>query len=222
MYKNKILCIVSIFTKKNGDFIFTQNRDESYLRPTSSEVQKKEFHHQIYYGPTDKISGGTWIYYSDTYVCSILNGGYEKHKMNPPYRMSRGLVVLELLKYDCIDSFMEKVDLEGIEPFSLIMIHRFTHEKKILVWDEIKKHKEDVSCESLIVRSSSPLYTEEEKEFHKKAFENLSEINPKRIFELQDEMKLLPNDRFPTVQTTSITQIVSTNNHLKLKFCPIL
>lgn len=215
------MCIVSIYTKKNGDFIFTQNRDESYLRPTSDEVQKKEIYNQIYYGPMDEVSGGTWMYYSENYVCSILNGAYKKHTMNPPYRMSRGLLILELLKYPSIDTFIKEINLEGIEPFMMIMIHRLTKEKKILVWDEVNKHTEDVSEERLIVRSSSPLYTNHEKEIHKKKFENLSPIDPEKIFELQDELKMLPNDRFPTIQTTSITQIVSLNNQLKLKFCPI-
>lgn len=215
------MCIVSIFSDEKGDFILTQNRDETCLRPTSKEVETKERYNQEFTGPVDLVSGGTWIYYSRKYVACILNGAYRKHSHNPPYKMSRGLVILELLKYDSIDEFMDKIDLEGIEPFTMIMIDRLKQEKKILVWDEIEKHKEDVSGEKLIVRSSSTLYTEEEKQEHKQFFLNLNFHEPYEIFKLQDKIKMLENNKFPTVMTTSITQIIQSQNEVSLQFCPI-
>jgi len=216
------MCIVSIFSDEKGNFILTQNRDETYLRPTSAKVETRKIGEETFTGPVDLVSGGTWIYYSGKYVACILNGAYQKHSHKPPYKMSRGLAILELMKYNSIDEFMDKTDLDGIEPFTMIMIDRHRREKKILVWDGIKKYKEDVSDEKLIIRSSSTLYTEGEKQKHRQYFLNLNSCGPDKIFELQDKIKMLENDKFPTVRTTSVTQIIQKDNEISLKFCPVI
>ncbi len=215
------MCIVSIFSDEKGNFILTQNRDETNLRPTSDKIETRKMNGLDFTGPIDLVSGGTWIYYAEKYVVCILNGAYKKHLHKPPYRMSRGLIILELLNYDSIDEFVNKIELNGIEPFTMIMIDKVKHEKKILVWDETKKYKEDVSKENLIVRSSSTLYTKEEKQKHKQFFLNLNSYNPEEIFKLQDKIKMPENNKFPTVMTTSITQITQSQNQITLKFCPI-
>lgn len=216
------MCIVSIFSNEKGDFVLTQNRDETHLRPTSNIIEEREMNGKVFTGPVDLVSGGTWIYYSEKYVACILNGAYQKHAHKPPYRMSRGLIILELLKYNSIDEFIKEIDLEGIEPFTLIMIDRFELEKKILVWDEYKKYEEDVSRERLIVRSSSTLYTEEEKQKHKDSILNLKSCEPEAVFNLQNKIKMVENNKFPTVRTTSITQIIQENKKINLKFCPVI
>lgn len=215
------MCIVSVFSLENNDFILTHNRDESHLRPTSNEIFTEEINGKKYIGPKDLVSGGTWIYSSDNYVCCILNGEFKAHTHQPPYRKSRGLVLIDLLNYSSFDEFSEKVELDGIEPFTMIVLNRKSNEKKILVWDETTKHLEDHSNEKLIVRSSSPLYSNEEKLFHKSKFEILNSQNPDDIFQLHKELMMLPNEKFSTVQTTSITQINVQNQEIKLQFCPI-
>ena len=215
------MCIVSIFSDKAGNFILTQNRDESIFRPTSDEIRTREIFHQNYTGPLDLVSGGTWIFYSDLVVCCILNGGYIKHSHRPHYRLSRGLVILEVLKYPDFEKFSDEIDLDEIEPFTMIMLQRISGEKKILVWDGIQKYKEDVSHTNLIVRSSSTLYTESEKRMHEAVFENLNKKDPESIFKLQKELRMKKNEKFPTVQTTSISQIIQQNSKIDLKFCPI-
>lgn len=215
------MCIVSIFSDNQENFILTHNRDETILRPSSDEIQTREIFNRNFTGPVDLVSGGTWIYHSENYAVCILNGAYEKHEHRPSYRMSRGLVILELLKYNLMDEFIEEVNLEGVEPFTMIMLNRNSNEKKILVWDEIQKYKEDVSGEKLIVRSSAPLYSVEERNNHFHSFEKLIHPNSTSIFQLQDELKMLKNNKFLTVQTTSITQIIQNNSKINLKFCPI-
>lgn len=215
------MCILSIFSKTNGDFILTQNRDESIYRKTSPGIEKREFYGQKVTGPVDLNSGGTWIYYTDKYVVCVLNGGYEKHTHRPPYRMSRGLVILELLKYNSIDAFISEINLNEIEPFTMIIIDLKSQQKQILVWDGNQKYKEDVSAEKLIVRSSSTLYDASEKFFHKTAFENLSTIDPDNIYKLHEQLAMPANEKFPIVQSTSITQVIHSFNNTDLKFCPI-
>ncbi|MDD3457982.1 MAG: NRDE family protein [Weeksellaceae bacterium] len=215
------MCIVSIFSNETGDFLLTHNRDESRLRPFSEQIQTAEYHHKNWTGPLDLVSGGTWIYYSDEYACCILNGAYDKHSHRPPYRLSRGLLILELLNYSSIDQFIDRVNLKKIEPFTMIMLKLRTVEKKILVWDGTERFVEDLSDEKLIVRSSSPLYSPDEKSAHFKAFNELESVDSEGVFELHERIKLLPGQIHQIVQTTSITQIEHCNQHTKLKFCPI-
>jgi uncharacterized protein with NRDE domain len=215
------MCVVSIFSEKNGDFILTQNRDESNLRPSSNEVENKEIYGVEYSGPVDLHSGGTWIYYSGKFAVCVLNGANKKHKHRPPYRKSRGLMILELLKFNSINEFIEEVNLAEIEPFTMIMLNRQNNEKKILVWDGTEKFSENHSDEKLIIRSSSTLYDETEKDNHRKAFENLKVKNPEQIFELHQQIKMLKNRKLHSVMTTSITQITQKQNQIHLKFCPM-
>src|SRR5690606_16721705 len=56
-----ILCIVSIYSEPSGDFILTQNRDESVLRPSSETIETREVYGEKFTGPVDLVSNGTWI-----------------------------------------------------------------------------------------------------------------------------------------------------------------
>lgn len=215
------MCVLSIFSKPNGDFILTQNRDESIYRPTSPNIETREFYGQKVMSPIDLNSGGTWIYYTDKYAVCVLNGGYENHSHRPPYRMSRGLVILELLKFDSMDEFIAEINLEEIEPFTMVMIDFKLNQKQILVWDGKQKFIENLSDEKLIVRSSSTLYDASEKLFHKENFEKLDSINPEEIYKIHQKIAMPKNDKYPTVQSTSITQIIHSGKNTNLKFCPI-
>lgn len=215
------MCILSIFSKQNGDFILTQNRDESYLRPTSDEILTRKFEGQKFTGPIDLVSNGTWMYYSDNYVVCMLNGEYEKHSHRPPYRKSRGLIALDFLNYSTVNEFVEQINLEGVEPFTMVMLDRHSSAKTILVWNGHHKYLEDHSGKKLIVRSSSTLYNTEDKLVHLTEFQDLTNPNEEMILQKHHELKMHPNDRFPTVQTTSITQIIQIDNQIELKFCPI-
>lgn len=215
------MCILSIFSKTNGDFILTQNRDESIYRLTSSNVETREFYGQKVTSPIDLNSGGTWIYYTDKYVVCVLNGGYENHSHRPPYRMSRGLVILELLKFASMDEFISEINLDGIDPFTMLMIDLKSNQKQILVWDRKQKFVENLNDEKLIVRSSSTLYNASEKLFHKEKFEELELINSEKIYKIHQKLTMPKNEKFPIVQSTSITQIIHSGKIINLKFCPI-
>lgn len=215
------MCILSIITKPNGDFILTQNRDESIYRPTSPDIKQRVIYGQTVTGPVDLLSGGTWIYHTEKYVVCVLNGAYEKHAHLPPYRMSRGLLILELLKYDSIQKFIEEINLYEIEPFTMVMIDLINNLKQILVWDGIQKFTENNNEDELIVRSSSTLYDATEKLFHENAFKELGRILPEPIFNLHLELSMPENQKYQGVQSTSITQITYSEKTIHLKFCPI-
>ena len=49
--------------------------------------------------PKDAKAGGTWFAAADTGVIAVLlNGAFKKHIAQPPYRKSRGLILLEIMQ----------------------------------------------------------------------------------------------------------------------------
>lgn len=115
------MCTVTFVPTSTG-FILTSNRDEKNYRPTlPPEIHVVNGKKLLF--PKDEEAGGTWIATNNQHqtVC-LLNGAFETHVKNPPYRKSRGLILLESFGYDSFAEFAENVDLENIEPFTLLLI----------------------------------------------------------------------------------------------------
>jgi len=70
-------------------------------------------------------------------VC-LLNGAFHPHPHQLPYNRSRGLVVLEAFQYESPFQFYQQINLEGVEPFTLVMVwFGSLYEFK---WDGSRKH----------------------------------------------------------------------------------
>jgi hypothetical protein len=52
----------------------------------------------------------------------LLNGGKIKHIVKEKYRLSRGIIVLDLIASNSIVSTWETIDLTDIEPFTLVVL----------------------------------------------------------------------------------------------------
>ena len=166
------MCTVTYLPLGNNKFILTSNRDESPTRKTISPTKYDENGVQLIY-PKDEIAGGTWIGLSEKnrLVC-LLNGGFEIHKSNGPYKMSRGLIVKKILSSVNSVSFIEDFVFDKIEPFTLILVDwNTTLETHELVWDGVTKHFKKLPQEPKIW-SSSTLYTENMKRSRKEWFAN--------------------------------------------------
>src|ERR1700747_27089 len=100
------MCTVTYLPKTGASFILTSNRDELASRPAAELPKIHTVHGQKIIFPKDPVSGGTWIgiSFKGQMVC-LLNGAYEKHISDPPYRKSRGLVALDLFKYKNVQAF---------------------------------------------------------------------------------------------------------------------
>ncbi len=158
------MCTVSYLPLKNNDFILTSNRDESPMRKTIPPKTYLEDGVELIY-PKDELAGGTWIGLSekDRLVC-LLNGGFEKHQRNRYYRMSRGVVVKNILSVDDPVTYIQEFDFENIEPFTLILVDwSDSLETFELVWDGSNKHFHELSQEPKIW-SSSTLYDQKMKQ----------------------------------------------------------
>jgi len=118
------MCTVTYIPLGERKFI-TSNRDEKTLR-------KKALPPQFYWHgetrlvyPKDGDAGGSWIALTENgNIAVLLNGGFEKHISKPPYRKSRGLVFIDIVKHSCPSEYFLNADLFGIEPFTTIILEQ--------------------------------------------------------------------------------------------------
>jgi hypothetical protein len=151
------MCTVTFIPLGRDEFVLTSNRDVSYRRaPASEPAIHVENGVRLLY-PKDGMAGGTWIGSSrnNRLVC-LLNGGFKNHKRQPKYRKSRGLVVTELLTAVNLSDRLDSIDLEDIEPFTLVIVEWETELRlREFVWDGAEKHLEELSLEPRIWSSST-------------------------------------------------------------------
>ena len=165
------MCTVTFIPLPDNDFILTSSRDIPFSREkaifpqyyTDGDVQMEY--------PKDGEAGGTWIGHSSRMrlIC-LLNGGFQNHNSTENYRKSRGIIVLELLREKDINQALKEIDLENIEPFTLVIVEwdfdLFLFE---FVWDGNQKHFRIVSKEPTIW-SSATLYDEKTKKMRENWF----------------------------------------------------
>lgn len=154
------MCTVTFIPRGFNDFILTSNRDEAPNRETLPPSTYTINDTQLLF-PKDTVAGGTWIGLSEKnrLIC-LLNGGFTTHERKEKYRMSRGIIVTDLLtSEDALDS-INTYDLHDIEPFTIILVD-WEKDLKLyeLVWDGAKAHLEEKPIAPTIW-SSSLLYSE--------------------------------------------------------------
>lgn len=115
------MCTVTFIPSKHHIFL-TSNRDEKNVRASAVYPAVYEFSSGKILFPKDADAGGTWIsVHQNGNAIVLLNGGLVKHIPAPPYRKSRGLILLELIdNYEPYQAFV-KLDLDNIEPFTVII-----------------------------------------------------------------------------------------------------
>ncbi|MDO8365407.1 MAG: NRDE family protein [Saprospiraceae bacterium] len=114
------MCTVTYLPRPSG-FILTHNRDEAPSRSSPTIVQEKTPGGETLLFPRDSLAGGTWIATSRRgRTACLLNGAFTLHKRVLPYRSSRGLILLDFFDWENPDTFFQKYDFEGIEPFTML------------------------------------------------------------------------------------------------------
>lgn len=220
------MCTVTYIPLKKDNFILTSNRDESPLRiPLAPDFYELNGRKVLF--PKDRDAGGTWIGVSDIKrVLCVLNGGFDWHERKPYYRLSRGLLVKELLVCDEIEQTIQNYDFQDIEPFTLVIvdwsIELFCLE---LVWDGENAHIRSIQDEPT-VWSSSTLFSQSMRVERKKWFEQFilqNDLQPKDL--LRFHLETAPDNKEygvimdrGFVKTTSVTQIVKQNDSVSMDF----
>jgi len=225
------MCTVTIIPKGKNDFILTSNRDEAPNR-TSIPPDIYSVKNTKMMFPKDELAGGTWIGVSDKnrLIC-LLNGGFICHERKADYRMSRGIVVKDLLASENIITAINKYNLDDIEPFTLVIADWNTDLKLYeLVWDGAQKHFRTLPLEPKMW-SSSTLYTKEMKkerlqwfeDFNSDSYRNGNILDSKTMLNFhktaghdnQDYGVIMDRDY---VKTTSITQVKKKEDVVVMQF----
>jgi len=135
------MCTVTYLPLPNNNFILTSNRDETPLRKTIPPKTYIENGAELTY-PKDELAGGTWIGISNKnrLVC-LLNGEFKKHIRNSYYKMSRGIIVKNILSAEDAVSYIDEFNFDKIEPFTIVLVD-WNHQLETyeFVWDGKKKH----------------------------------------------------------------------------------
>ena len=209
------MCTVTFAADNQRTFI-TSNRDEHVLRPAIPPKIYEINGKQLLF-PKDPRAGGTWFATDEfSNVAVLLNGGFEKHVPVNPYRRSRGLVVLDLISSDIPVHCWKAIDLEQIEPFTIILF--VSHRLYELVWDGLQKHLLPLDVAQKYIWSSSTLYSKNVRQQRQQLFNDHvndgSKISAKRILDfhknadLHDHENGLVIDRCGKLKTLTITQAI--------------
>ena len=220
------MCTVS-FVNANGKIIITSNRDEKTLRPNAIEPKNYLINNKKIIFPKDKKAGGTWYAINEnSTVLVLLNGADEKHILKESYRKSRGLIVLELISSESVLAEWNTIDLDTIEPFTLVL---FENQKLYqLRWNEIQKSDLELDTVQSHIWSSSTLYSKEIREKRANWFYNFldtkPEVNAEELFnfhrytEAENTEHGLVINRNDALKTLSITQTVIEKNKVAIHY----
>lgn len=224
------MCTVS-FVFSNGKAIVTHNRDEKTARESALEPKKYSINTTEIYFPKDQKAGGTWFAVSEKgTILVLLNGADEKHIQKPSYQKSRGLIVLDMISSESPIDFWSEINLENIEPFTLVL---FQNEKLYqLRWNEIEKSKIELDTSKCHIWSSSTLYPKEIREKRAQWFydflDSKSIISEANLFDFHrntenenTENGLIIN-RNDKLKTLSITQVVVQNEEVALSYSDLI
>lgn len=214
------MCTVS-FVYANDSFLLTSNRDEKITRPSAIEPKVYQTDTKKIIYPKDAKAGGTWFVVDEFgNAIILLNGGKSKHIPKEKYRLSRGIIVLDLIASNSIVSTWKTIDLADIEPFTLVVLDN----KQLfqLQWSGEEKSTKELEINQTYIWSSSTLYAPEIQQqradwFAQYMNEN-NEISAEKMkffhknTEPEDAKNGLIINRDNLLKTLSVTQAVISGN----------
>lgn len=153
------MCTVS-FVRIKDAVIITSNRDEHIQRKTAAAPAFHQLPNKKIIFPKDAKAGGTWFAAADSSVVAVLlNGAFIKHVASPPYRKSRGLVLLDIIEAEDAFLFFKELELDNIEPFTIVLYQSANLYE--LRWDGNNKHEKLLDSSGNYIWSSATLYSDE-------------------------------------------------------------
>ncbi len=224
------MCTVTYLPRGSQSFVLTSNRDEAPGRAGHELITQTRPEATLLF-PQDPTAGGTWIATSDRQrTLVILNGAFAPHRRQPPYRRSRGLMVLDYFDFPDNRSFLAQYRFEGMEPFTLIMI-----EPNLLMeirWDGRILHRLPHDPARPHLWASATLYSRQAIDNRWTWFADWqatpSDDTPQSIWHWHhtagngDPYNDVVMNRHDLVRTVSVTQIESTPSGGRVRFEDLL
>jgi hypothetical protein len=224
------MCTLTFIPRGQDDFILTSNRDEAPFRSPHDITLAQEEGRQLAF-PRDTMAGGTWLAASsDNRLVCLLNGAFDRHDRHPPYRLSRGLMVLEYFRFLDSQAFFREFEFQGMEPFTMVIYDR--GQLLELRWDEQRTHLRTLDPQNRHIWSSVNLYDRvvQQKREHWFAewISGRNDFSPGAILDFHhrggsgDPWNDLIMNRHNLVRTVSISSIVKRPNHLYFRYEDLL
>lgn len=164
------MCTVTYFPTQQGTIV-TSSRDEHLSRPPA--IAPAPYLHKgielIY--PKDPKGGGSWLaIHPQGRVAVLMNGAKNTHVSNPPYRLSRGLILLDMIQLEDFPFNILHYPLERIEPFTVIWTQgNLLYQVR---WDGKETDLVQLPSENPMIWSSSTLYNLEMQKERQSWFEH--------------------------------------------------
>ncbi len=152
------MCTITYIPFAKDRFILTQNRDVRPNRYAKKIITKKIGDEWVMY-PQDQAAGGTHLSTSDQgRAFCVMNGAFVPHKTSASYRLSRGIIALRFYHYPSAVSYFKEINLEDIEPFTMIAfedgrLYEFR-------WDGVEKHLREKDPHAQHLWASCTLYND--------------------------------------------------------------
>jgi hypothetical protein len=220
------VCVLTYIPQSDGRIAITHNRDEHILRPTAIPPQAYSIGNQEVTFPKDPQGGGTWFAHNDEWVVCLLNGAFEAHERKAQYRVSRGTVITEFFQNPDIQYFTSHFEPQGIEPFTMVLVHLTEKKLHQLIWDEQILHIRKLDASKPHIWSSSTLYNAKIKATRNIIFQQFAELKPTPLQIIDFHKTNIDNDLHKsffvnindTIKTVAITQIFSKKNKMKMRY----
>jgi hypothetical protein len=236
------MCTVTYLPTPEG-FVLTHNRDEAPSRsPKHIDCATNGADRLIF--PRDTRAGGTWIAAARSgKLACVLNGAFLKHRHEPPYRRSRGLLLLDFFHYSDPENFFREYPLDGIEPFTFLLFGSGgTAEWR---WDGTERHLSRFPDDEPAFWCSATLYPPEMQVQREAVFTNWLQRLPQlsnhptirpsgqhqlaaaamhlhRTGSVGDPANDFVMNRDGRVQTVSITQVVFRSGMFRMQYLDLL
>jgi Transport and Golgi organisation 2 len=219
------MCTVSVVPIKNG-LVFTFSRDEKPERHTPHFMVHDQLAHKKIYYAKDSKAGGTWFAADSLGNAAMLfNGAFNKHEKQAAYKKSRGIILLQLVSANNMLRFYEEENLEGVEPFSILLFE--ADKLSRLTWDGTAKHISPLLKETSYIFSSATLYDEmiqqQRRLWLAEFFTQQQQITGHAIFQFhsyykkEDKQNGLIIERPGGCSTLSISQLIVTTEAAEIK-----
>jgi hypothetical protein len=220
------MCTLTYIPKNDG-FILTSNRDEAKSRKIATFPKHKIVGGEKVLFPQDGDAFGSWIATTQYRLVNLLNGAWQKYDHQPPYKRSRGIVLLDSYKYDDFKDFSAHYDFDNIAPFTIVCLDS----KKELImnvlrWDWKESSVETLNPQDSHIFSSAPLYPESIRNEREKLFAEFLQDN-KHITASEmvnfhqfggNENAPIKLDKNHFVHTISITSVEKKGHELSMKY----
>ena len=223
------MCTVS-FIPVRDNFVITSNRDEKTSRKNAIRPGLSIYNGRKLFYPKDGDAGGTWIVMKENGDAAVLlNRAFICHTAEPPYRLSRGIILLDIISTERPSLTFTKIDLKDIEPFTLVILeNNCLYEFR---WDGTEKYCKQLSINRGYIWSSFTLYdgfaVKKREQWFASFLNNYPTptqqdvINFHRFTGDGDKQNDLMMTRDGMYRTVSITSILLTKDRASMKYLDI-